>query len=189
MLQLRGGILSNVFGLENELIHVELAAKYGHGGGQDAPAGYFDADQALREEHSLNKKIDRVKPIIRKNRKQDAGDRLIQGLAECREVRNLMAHYACWMEPINDDERQLTVGLKLFIGDRHHIWELGEDDARHWGELFLEVRRELIRLRLELIGAPPPPVFAEHSLATIPPTSGSQETEHQIMIGGVPQAL
>src|SRR5271163_5020757 len=90
MLRLRGGILSDVFGLENDLIHVELAAKYGHGGGQDAPAGYFDADQALREEHSLNRKIDRVKPIIRNNREQDAGDRLIQGLAECREVRNLM---------------------------------------------------------------------------------------------------
>ena len=48
MLRLRGGILSNVFGLENDLIHVELAAKYGHGGGQDAPAGYFDADQVER---------------------------------------------------------------------------------------------------------------------------------------------
>ncbi len=43
--------------------------------GQDAPAGYFDADQTLREEHSLNKKIDRVKPIIRKHREEDAGDR------------------------------------------------------------------------------------------------------------------
>ena len=185
---LRGRILSHVFGLENDLIRIELAANYGHGGGQDAPSGYFDADQALREEHSLNKKIDRVKPIIRKHREQDAGDRLIQGLAECREVRNLMAHYSCWMEPINDDERKLTVGLKLFIGDRHHIWELSEDDARHWDELFLEVRRELIRLRLELIGAPPP-VFAKRSLATVAPSTGSEETERQIMIGGVPQAL
>jgi hypothetical protein len=188
MLRLRGGILSDVFGLENDLIHIELAAKFGHGGGRDAPAGYFDADQALREEHSLNKKIDRVKPIIRKHREQAAGDRLIQGLIECREVRNLMAHYACWMEPINDDERKRTVGLRLFIGDRHHIWELGEDDAQHWGALFLEIRRELIRLWLELIGAPPP-VFVEHSLATIVPTSGSRETERQIMIGGVSQAL
>jgi hypothetical protein len=185
---LRGRILSNVFGLENDLIHTKLAAEYGHGGGQDAPAEYFDADQALREEHSLNKKIERVKVIIREHREQDAGDRLIQGLAECREVRNLMAHYACWIEPVNDYERNLTVGLKLLIGDRHHIWELSDDDVRHWDELFLEVRRELIRLRLELIGAPPP-VFAERSLATIAPSTGSEEAERQIMIGGVPQAL
>jgi len=188
MARLRSGILSDVFGLENDLIHVELAARYLHGGGQDAPAGYSDADLKLREEHSLGNKIKRVKAIIRANRDQNAGDWLVQGLAECREVRNLMAHYPCWMEPINDDERRITVGLKLFIGDRHHIWELGEDDAQHWSKLFLEVRRELIRLRLELIGAPAP-IFAENSLATIVSTSGMKEGMQQIMIGGVSQAV
>ena len=47
------------------------------------------------------------------------------------------------------------------------MWELEQADVASWGTLFLEARRELIRLRHELIGAPSPE-FAEGSIATVP---------------------
>jgi hypothetical protein len=87
-------------------------------------------------------------------------------LANCREARNLMAHYPCWIEPVNDEQKDRTVALKLLIGDRHHVWDLNADQAKDWVNLFLEVRRELIRLRHELVGADPP-VFEDNSLSII----------------------
>jgi hypothetical protein len=114
MRQIRGAMLSEAFGLEHDLIQLELASQFGTVDHGAAPAAYFEKDQELREEHSLDRKVGRAKPIIRRLRDTPSADRLIQQLAECRKVRNLMAHYACWIEPINDEVKERTVGLKLF---------------------------------------------------------------------------
>ena len=80
-----------------------------------------------------------------------------------------MAHYPSWLQPVNDDLRQRTVGLRLFIGDRTHIWELEEKDVTAWGALFLQVRRQLIRLRHRIMGEPEPD-FIENSFVINAPT-------------------
>jgi hypothetical protein len=165
MFQLRGRILSEVFGLENDLIFLELANQFGTLDPAQVPT-FFDEDQRLREGHSLQRKIERAMPIIRRLRDAASAARLIQSLGDCREARNLMAHYACWLEPVNDKEKQRTVGFRLFIGDRSHVWELDEADARHWASLFLETRRELVRLQCELTGKPAL-VFADASVAVV----------------------
>jgi hypothetical protein len=168
MRQIRGAVLSDAFGLENDLILLELAAEYGTADHGTASDEFFEKDQMLREEHSLDRKIGRAKPIIRRMRDALLADRLIQQLVECREIRNLMAHYACWIEPINDEAKQMTIALKLLIGDRSHVWELEGTDVANWERLFLDARRELIRLRHELTGEPAPE-FVEGSIATITP--------------------
>ena len=141
MIRTRGAVLSDIFGIENDLIHLQLAEKFGTIDHSVAPAEYFDREQTLREDHSLHRKISGAKPIARKLLAGSEADKFVQDLASCREIRNLMAHYPSWLEPINDDLRQGTVGLRLFIGDRNHIWELEEKDVTAWGALFLQIRR------------------------------------------------
>jgi hypothetical protein len=184
MRNLRGYVLSEVFGLENELILLELAAEFGVT--DPTLPGRFAKDQELREEHSLERKIARAKVIIRQRRDGIAADRLIQQLGECREVRNLMAHYPCWMEPVNDEQRRITVSFKLYIGDRTHIWNLEEGDVKHWVATYVEVRRELIRLRHEVIGAEPP-VFAGNSYVTV--GSDVVDGHGTLDVGGTSQTL
>ena len=170
MLRTRGAVLSDIFGIENDLILLRLADEFGTVDHSAAPAKYFGREQNLREEHSLERQIGAAKPIARDHFKQPEADALIQDLASCREVRNLMAHYPSWLEPVNDVVRGRTVGLRLFIGDRNHIWELQESDVAAWGALFVRVRRQLIRLRHRLTGDPEPD-FVEDSFVTKAPGS------------------
>jgi hypothetical protein len=55
-------------------------------------------------------------------------------------LRNLLAHYPSWIEPVNDHETKLTVGLRLFIADRIHQWEVDTPQATHWAEMLSFVR-------------------------------------------------
>ena len=63
MIRTRGAVLSNIFGIENDLIHLQLAEEFGTIDHSVAPVSYFDREQTLREDHSLERKISAVKPI------------------------------------------------------------------------------------------------------------------------------
>ena len=165
MLVVRGAVLSDVFGLENELILAQLAEKFGTTDQGKVGANFFEHDQRFRARYSLDGKIKAVKPVIRRFFGKVEADLLIQDLAYIRTVRNLMAHQPCWLEPVNDSSRQRTVGLKLFIGDSAHVWELEDKDVQEWRALVIDSRRQLNRLRHRLTGDPAPD-FLEHSVAT-----------------------
>jgi hypothetical protein len=159
MNDIRGGVLSLSFGVENELILLALADQFGsndHGGvGSD----YFLREQEWREDHSLERKIGRVRPIIRRLRTKELADVIIQKLAEYRHLRNLLAHYPCWLEPLNKEgvtnlEDQRTIALRLFIADRQHVWEIDPPQATAWNTLIHFVRISVENLRREIVGAP-----------------------------------
>jgi ATP-dependent exoDNAse (exonuclease V) beta subunit len=87
-------------------------------------------------------------------------------------LRNLLAHYRCWLEPVNDLELRQTLALKLFIADRSHVWEIDHAQAAEWDELMKFVRVSVENVRREIVGAPPlsddgspPPVDAESAKA------------------------
>jgi len=156
---IRGGVLSLSFGIENELILLALAHEFGSNNNGAVGSDYFVREQQLREEHSLTRKIERVKPIIRARKTSDEADAIIQKLAEYRELRNLLAHYPCWFEPVNREgvaelEKQRTIALKLFIADQNYVWEIDAAQAMEWNELIVFVRVTVENIRREMIGAP-----------------------------------
>jgi hypothetical protein len=156
---IRGGVLSLSFGIENELILLALAHEFGSNNNGAVGSDYFVREQQWREEHSLKRKIERVKPIIRARKTSDEADTIIQKLAEYRELRNLLAHYPCWFEPVNREgvvelEKQRTIALKLFIADRNYVWEIDAAQAVEWNDLILFVRVTVENIRRKMIGAP-----------------------------------
>jgi hypothetical protein len=159
MTDIRGGVLSASFGIENELILLALADEFGDNNQGKAGSDYFIREQQWREEHSLQRKIERVKPIIRKRTTKDVAEAIIQKLAEYRELRNVLAHYPCWIEPVNredvtEPDKQRTIALKLFIADRYHVWEVDIPQAREWNDLILFVRVSVENIRRQMLGAP-----------------------------------
>jgi hypothetical protein len=175
MNDIRGAVLSASFGIENELVLLALADEFGTNDHGSVGIEYFEREQGWREEHSLGRKIDRVKSIIRKCRTKEAADEIIQKLVEYRDLRNLLAHYPCWLEPVNRDgvtkiEEEGTISLILFIADRQHVWEIDREQAATWRELIRFVRISVENLRREKLGAPilnddgslPPPETAQH---------------------------
>ena len=159
MNNIRSGVLSASFGIENEMVLLALADEFGTNDRASIGSEYFLREQGWRENHSLERKIDRIKPIVRRLRPSEIADEAIQKLAEYRHLRNLLAHYPCWLEPVNregatklEDER--TIALKLFIADRHHLWEIDTSQAVEWDSLMRFVRIAVENIRRELIGAP-----------------------------------
>jgi len=56
---------------------------------------------------------------------------------------------------VNDTELKQTKGLKLYIADRQHVWEIDEAQAAEWNKLLLFVRVSVENVRREIVGAPP----------------------------------
>jgi hypothetical protein len=154
MRQMRGGVLSTSFGIENELILLALAHKFGSNNHGKADSEYFCQEQEWREERGLDRKIERVKPIVREKRSKADADEIIQKVSQYRELRNLFAHYPYWIEPVNDVEAKQTVGLKVFIADRTHVWEVDVAQATEWDAVFRFARISIENVRREIIGAP-----------------------------------
>jgi len=155
MTQIRGGVLSSSFGIENELILLALADMFGTNDHGSVKREYYEQEQTWRAEQGIEVKIDRIKATIRARRDKETADTIIHKLAEYRELRNLLAHYPSWIEPVNDREAKLTVGLRLFIADRIHQWQVDTPQAIHWAEMLLFVRISIENVRREIIGAPP----------------------------------
>ena len=95
MTNIRGGVLSASFGIENELILLALADEFGSNDHGSVGSDYFAREQGWREDHRLETKIERVKPVIRARRPKEEADKIIQKLADYRHLRNLLAHYPC----------------------------------------------------------------------------------------------
>ena len=166
MREVRGAVLSDVFGIEDDLVHLQLAQEFGTTDHGTAPKKFFLRAAELRDNHKLERKIEYAKQVIRQHLEKTAADCAAQDLATCREIRNLMAHSPSWFEAVNDDERQRTFGLRLLIGDKRHIWELEPTDVAAWGTLFIRVRRVLIQVRHELTGLPAPDFVDDKSFVT-----------------------
>jgi hypothetical protein len=184
---IRGRVLSLSFGIENELILLALAHEFGSNNNGAVGSDYFVREQQWREEHSLKRKIERVKPIIRTRKTSDEANIIIQKLAEYRELRNLLAHYPCWFEPVNREgvtelEKQRTIALKLFIADQNYVWEIDAAQAVEWNDLTLFVRVTVENIRREMIGAPL--LKADGSLP-VPETTGSAPPRGTLIEGKI----
>ncbi len=195
MKDIRGGVLSTSFGIENELILLALAEEFGNNDKGSVGSEYFRREQEWRADHSLKRKIDRVKPIIRARRPCDDADTIIQKLSDYRELRNLLAHYPCWLEPVNREgvtelEQQRTIALKLYIADENYVWEIDTPQATEWSELLLFARVSVENIRREIIGAPllnPDGTLPEAGPTELPPKRVA--VEHKIKHGAVSQTV
>jgi len=165
---LRGNFLAEAFGVENDLILLILAFDFNVADANSGGTAYVTKEKNLRAEHSFHRKIEGAKAAIRKHFDHQAANRLIGQLAECRTIRNLLAHYPCWLEPTNNESTNRTIGFKLLIGDQTHIWDVDEAQAKVWFEPFFEIRRGLISVRHRILGLPEP-TFSEGSWALVNP--------------------
>ena len=171
MTQIRGGVLAQSFEIENQLILMTLADEFGTNDHGSVSPEYVQREQEYREEHSLGSKIRRAKPIIRARREKEEADKIIQKLIEFRDLRNLLAHYPCWLEPVNEAGNEISVGLKLYICDRSHVWEVDPEQAREWQELLFFVRVSVDSIAREIVGALPlnpdgsPPMGERHIIS------------------------
>jgi hypothetical protein len=196
MNNIRGGVLSSSFGIENELILLALAEEFGSNDHGTAGSDYFVREQQWRADPSLKRKIDRVKSIIRARRTCDDADVIIHKLSEYRELRNLLAHYPCWLEPLNREgvtelEQQRTIALKLYIADQNYVWEVNTPQATEWNDLLLFVRMSVENVRRELVGAPllkPDGSLPEPETKT-PPLDRGTAIGHELKHGGVSQVV
>jgi hypothetical protein len=145
----------------------------------------------------LKRKIDRAKPIIRARRSADDADTIVHKLADYRELRNLLAHYPCWLEPVNREgviklEEQRTVALKLYISDKNYVWEVDTAQAIEWSELLLFVRVSIENIRREIVGAPllkPDGSLPEQKPKDLPSPRGGAAVEQEIKHGGISQTV
>ena len=78
MNDIRGAVLSASLGIENELVLLVLADQFGTNDSGRVRDEYFGRQQGLREDHSLGRKIHRVKSIIRKCRTMGVADEILQ---------------------------------------------------------------------------------------------------------------
>jgi hypothetical protein len=160
MSDIRGGVLSLSFTIENELILLILANDFGSNDQQSAGPEYARLEHDLRENHNLTPKIEHVKTIVRRLRAQNDANSIIKKLADYRELRHLMAHYPCWFEPINKEgtveiDQQRTIALKLYIADTTHVWEVDQRQVQQWIQVLHDVRVSIENMRRELVGASP----------------------------------
>lgn len=157
---IRSGVLSASFFIENELILLALAAKFGSNDYASVSEEYVEQEQKWREEDALLPKIRRVIPIIRQTVSEDNPDRVISRLCKFRDLQNLMAHYPCWLEPVNvrpfiPENNSLPSDFKLFIANKSYVWEVNHRQAAYWDALIACVQSSLGRVRWNIIGQPP----------------------------------
>jgi len=153
--RLRGMILAGAFNVEEMLLKLALADEFGTNDANTGGAPYKAREMRWRREHSVGRKIGRAKPIIRKHLGNPVADEVVRRLAEFGRIRNVFAHYPCWMEAVNDESRKRTVAMNLFIGDASHVWQVDEQQAEQWANLFHQARVDVENLVRRLIGAPP----------------------------------
>ena len=68
------------------IILLALADEFGSNDHGSVGSDYFNREQKWREEHRLEPKIERVKPVIRARRPKEEADRIIQKLPEYRPL-------------------------------------------------------------------------------------------------------
>ena len=132
VMQLRGAVLSSAFNLENIL--EALVAEFLF------PAPTSDEDP-LDERRSLFKlnifrdlnfisKTRIASDIAKKILSSAEAEALATALGNCRQLRNLMAHYPCWLEPVKHG--QMLIGYRIFIAQGNSTYEISDDQIRDW---------------------------------------------------------
>jgi hypothetical protein len=129
---LRGAVLSSAFNLEHAL--ETLVAEFLF----PTPT---NGEDALSEKRSLFKlTVFRELNFERKTRiAADAAKKILcpeqaealaTALGNARQLRNLMAHYPCWLEPIKDG--QMVTGYRIFIEKGKSTYELSDNQIGDW---------------------------------------------------------
>lgn len=141
MRHVRGMVLSAGFTIENNLVLVQLADKFGttdrtHGG-----EDFAKYEEYLRAETTgIERRLKGAKDIIRRVLGKPEGDKTVQDMSEYRRLRHLCAHRPCWLEGIWEPDAGIdanfpkgrTTGFRLFIADSEFIWEIDDHQVEEW---------------------------------------------------------
>jgi hypothetical protein len=167
VMQLRGAVLSSAFNLENIL--ETLVAEFLF----PTPTSGEDALDERRSLFKLNifrdlnfvSKTRIASDIARKTLSAEEGEALATALGNCRQLRNLMAHYPCWLEPIKDG--QMLTGYRIFIAQGNSTYEVSDDQIRDWLAMVAKTLLMAENTLRRLTGA----IALDHPLDQLPPPS------------------
>jgi hypothetical protein len=132
VMQLRGAVLSSAFNLEHIL--ETLVAEFLF----PTPANGEDASGEKRSLFKLNifrdlnfeRKTRIASDVAKKILCPEQAEALAAALGNARQLRNLMAHYPCWLEPIKDG--QMLTGYRIFIEKGNSTYEVSDDQIQDW---------------------------------------------------------
>ena len=129
---LRGAVLSAAFDLESTLDICLLEFFFGDGQSGDTDKKAVFADSILRE-MGFEKKIRMAVQIGNKTIADVQVRRsFAETLNEARVLRNLMAHYPCWLEPIKVDGTDVACGFVAYIAKGENLWKIDDTQVSTW---------------------------------------------------------
>jgi hypothetical protein len=98
-------------------------------------------EQVLRD-MGFEKKIRVVRDIARRVMADtQRADQFGHALSQVRHLRNVMAHYPCWLEPIRRPGSIRVVGFKAYIARGKEIWELNQRQIGGWEKSLADATR------------------------------------------------
>ena len=149
MMNVRGTILSGAFNVESAIDIAILSCFFGGTDRGLTDRARLFQDEVLRETLSLDKKIKLVSAVARDVLATDEANRLSKALNDLRSIRNVMAHYPCWLEPVKLPGTDRVTGFRLFLAKGQQVWEITEEQVSRWcatANEALEATENLARL-------------------------------------------
>ena len=160
--QIRGAVLSASFDLES-LVETCITTYF------------LGADPARTDRHEamavmilrdmrFEKKIQVLQAIFRRFPHEAAAFRTFSDrLGKARQVRNLMAHHPCWLEPITGPGSRRAIGFRAYISRGSQVWEITPAQADQWQRMLSDAIALAEGFARALAGppaTPPPPATA-----------------------------
>jgi hypothetical protein len=132
VMQLRGAVLSSAFNLENilETLLAEFLFPSPASGEDllDEKRSLFRLD--IFRDLNFERKTRIASDVAKKILRSEEAEALATALGNVRQLRNLMAHYPCWLEPIRNG--QMLTGYRIFIEKGKSSYEVSDDQISDW---------------------------------------------------------
>lgn len=173
--QIRGAVLSASFDLEslveNCITSYFLGNDPARADRHEAMAGMILRDMRFE------KKMQIVQDIFRRFPHDPAAfGKFSDLLGKARQVRNLMAHHPCWLEPVTEPDSHRATGFRAYISRGSRVWEITPAQAEQWLRLLGDAIALTEGFARALAGLPATPPAATPPgappPAAAPPASG-----------------
>jgi hypothetical protein len=138
MNHIRGIVLSSSFNLENITEVIILNYYIGSLTSEAIEADknrYAHMQGNLVRPLNFDKKIKVVKNIAKIMLPPEECEELCTKMGQLQTLRNTMAHYPCWIEPVLEKDSIKVIDLKIYLAKGEELWEVNEAQFEKWAAL------------------------------------------------------
>jgi len=133
--QVRGAVLSASFDLENILETAVATFFFPEALASNAPT-LSDKRECFREmllrEMSFEKKMALAQKLSKNILDESHYEEFADTINKLRVLRNMMAHYPCWLEPIRKAGTNRVTGFRAFIAKGEQLSEITSEQVEKW---------------------------------------------------------